>query len=70
MAKKTTQLIPLEQEARSALPTGEAAAQLGRACQTLRLWACHENGPIRPLRVHGRLLWPTADIRKLLRVAP
>ena len=62
------QLTPLEQETRAALPTREAAKHLGRAQQTLRLWACLENGPIRPRRVNGRLAWPVADIRKLLGV--
>jgi len=57
---------PLAHEARSALPTGEAARHLGRAPQTLRLWACREDGPIRPLRIHGRLAWPVAEIKRLL----
>lgn len=69
MATKTIQLIPLEREARTALPTPEAAAQLNRAEQTLRLWSCHEKGPIRPLRVNGRLAWPVADIKRVLGVA-
>lgn len=60
---------PLEREAREALPTREAARHLNRRPQTLRLWACHENGPIRPLRVNGRLAWRTEDIRRLLGVA-
>lgn len=59
-------LIPLERETRTALPTHEAARHLNRAQQTLRLWAMRENGPIRPLRINGRLAWPTADLRRLL----
>ena len=61
-------LIPLDRETRAALPTPEAARHLNRAQQTLRLWAMRENGPIRPIRVHGRLAWPVADLRKLLHV--
>ena len=57
---------PLAGEIRTGLPTPEAAHHLGRKPQTLRAWACLENGPIRPHRVHGRLLWPVADIRRLL----
>ena len=69
MGQKVVQLgVPLEQEARSALPTREAAWHLGRAQQTLRLWACEDNGPIRPIRLHGRLLWPVDEIRRLLGV--
>lgn len=56
----------LNSETRTSLPTPEAAHHLGRKPQTLRAWACLENGPIRPHRVHGRLLWPVADIRRLL----
>lgn len=59
-------LTPLAAEARTALTTGEAAAHLGRRPQTLRLWACEESGPLRPIRVHGRLMWPVAEVRRLL----
>lgn len=60
---------PLERENRAALDTETAAYHLGRESQTLRVWACKENGPLRPLRVNGRLAWPTAEIRRLLGVA-
>jgi hypothetical protein len=56
----------LDAETRPAVPTDQAAAYLGRRPQTLRLWACHECGPLRPVRVHGRLLWRVTDIRRLL----
>jgi len=59
-------LTPLDTEARHAICTAEAARHLGRAAQTLRIWACRDNGPLRPLRIHGRLAWPVADLRKLL----
>jgi hypothetical protein len=48
--------------------TAEAAHYLNRQAQTLRIWACTKTGPIRPIRVHGRLAWPVAEIRKLLGV--
>lgn len=55
---------PLERETR---PTITAAAYyLNRKPQTLRAWACLENGAIRPVRICGRLAWPVAEIRKLL----
>lgn len=66
MASNPVQLTPLHQEKRATLPTSEAALHLNRAQQTLRLWACKENGPIRPLRVFGRLAWRTAEIKRLL----
>lgn len=66
MALKTLQPISLEFESRAALPTVEAAFHLNRAQQTLRLWACLENGPLRPIRISGRLAWKTDDLRRLL----
>ncbi len=70
MAAKTIQLVPLDQETRSALPTAEAAGHLSRAQQTLRLWAMKTgSGPIAPIRVHGRLAWKVSDLKSLLGVA-
>lgn len=60
---------PLDRETRAAVDTETAAYHLSREPQTLRVWACKENGPLRPLRVNGRLAWPTAEIRRLLGVA-
>ena len=48
------------------LPTDQAAAAINRASQTLRKWACLENGPIRPVRINGRLAWRVSDLQKLL----
>lgn len=48
------------------LSTKDAAAALTRQPQTLRIWACYENGPIRPVRIHGRLGWRVQDIQALL----
>lgn len=59
-------LTPLADEKRSALPTPIAARHLGRRPQALRRWACYDCGPLRPLRVGGRLLWRVADLKKLL----
>ena len=69
MAAKTVQLTPLAQETRTALPTPEAAGHLNRAQQTLRICACREDGPIRPIRINGRLAWPVAELRRILGVA-
>ena len=66
MAMQANQLIPLDKEIRSGLPTAEAAFHLGRQSQTLRAWASSESGPLRPLRINGRLSWPVDAIRKLL----
>lgn len=63
---KTCVFPALENENRSAVDTECAAFHLSRKPQTLRIWASRENGPLRPLRVHGRLLWPVAEIRRLV----
>jgi hypothetical protein len=48
------------------ITTEEAAKALNRKPQTLRKWACLENGPIRPIRVNGRLAWFVDEIAALL----
>jgi hypothetical protein len=68
MANKSPQLTPLDREVRANLPTPEAAGHLNRAQQTLRIWAMRENGPLRPIRVNGRLAWPVAELRRILHV--
>lgn len=62
-------LPPLQEVTRPAVTTDEAAYYLSRKPQTLRGWACHEDGPIRPLRINGRLAWPVSELRKLLGAA-
>lgn len=59
---------PLELETRPAVATDACAFYLSRRPQTLRGWACSGAGPLRPIRIHGRLAWKTADIRALLGV--
>lgn len=62
------QFPPLELVNRPTVPTPQAAYYLNRRPQTLRGWACLENGPLRPRRISGRLAWDVADIRRLLGV--
>lgn len=57
---------PLELETRAYITTEVAAFYLNRKPQTLRVWACLENGPIRPIRINGRLAWPVQEIQRLL----
>lgn len=66
MQTAVNQLPPLDSITRACIPTAEAAYYLNRQPQTMRAWACLENGPIRPIRINGRLAWPVAEIRKLL----
>lgn len=48
------------------MTTAEAASYLNRAAQTLRKWACLECGPIRPIRINGRLAWKVSELHALL----
>ncbi len=58
----------LEEVTRPVVETAPAAYYLNRQPQTLRVWACLENGPIRPIRINGRLAWSVLEIKKLLGV--
>jgi len=65
----TSDFPPLEAVTRPAVSTDAAAYYLNRRPQTMRIWACRENGPLRPIRIHGRLAWLVADLRRLLGVS-
>lgn len=65
--KRTAFAFPsLHDEKRTHVGTACAAHWLDRKQQTLRGWACFEDGPIRPVRINGRLAWPVAEIRRLM----
>lgn len=66
MQNATNQFTPLELVTRPTVPTDAAAYYLNRQPQTLRAWACLENGPIRPVRINGRLAWAVVGIKALL----
>ncbi len=51
---------------RVGLPTSEMARVLNRQPQTLRRWATYEDGPIKPVRVNGRLMWLVADAERVI----
>lgn len=57
---------PLTQVTSPTVPTAPAAHYLNRKPQTLRSWACFENGPIRPIRINGRLAWSVQVIKDLV----
>ena len=63
------QFPPLEQINRPTVPTEQAGYYLDRRPQTMRIWAMREDGPLRPLRINGRLAWPVAELRRVLGVA-
>lgn len=45
--------------------TTAAAAQLGRRPKTLHNWSSDGDGPLKPLRINGRLAWPVDELQKL-----
>lgn len=57
---------PLELVTKPSLSTAEASFYLNRKEQTLRVWACMENGALRPIRINGRLGWPTKELKRIL----
>ena len=59
---------PLSTETRTHVNTETMCWHLDRRPQTARIWAMRENGPLRPIRVNGRLAWPVADIKRILGV--
>lgn len=65
-AKQEKSYPPLDSVTSTALPTDATAFYLNRKNQTLRAWASLENGPLRPVRINGRLAWSVSEIRKLL----
>lgn len=69
MPVRNKQYPAIEQITATAVPTPQAAFYLNRSNCTLRTWACKENGPLRPLKISGRLAWPVSEIRRLLGVS-
>lgn len=61
----TAQFSPLELVTKPNLTTAETAHYLNRRPQTLRGWACLENGPLRPRRIGGLLAWNTNEVKAL-----
>ena len=61
--------LPLERVTTPTVKTDAAAHYLNRQPRTLRIWACKENGPIRPIRINGRLAWRVSDIKRVLGMA-
>ena len=57
---------PLETVTSPNVGTAAAAYYLNRKPQTLREHACRDTGPVRPIRIHGRLAWPVAELRRVL----
>ncbi len=61
---------PLETVTKPNLTTAELAFYSNMTAQTWRVKSCYDTAPegLRPLRVCGKLAWPTAGAKKLLGV--
>ena len=68
-SESNQQFPPIESITRPTVDTAAAAFYLNRKKQTLREWACSDRGPIRPIRINGRLAWPVAALREVLGVS-
>lgn len=66
MQENQNQFPPLEHITAPNVPTDQAAFYLNRKPQTLRKWACLEDGPVRPVRINGRLAWKVADLQAVV----
>jgi hypothetical protein len=65
-AFNTANVVPLALEKRTAIGTAEAAYQLGLSPKTLRNWSMTGLGPLKPVRIGGRLVWNVAEIKRVL----
>ena len=65
------QFPPLESVTKPNLTTKELSYYSNMAEQSWRVTACYDTAPegLRPLRVCGRLAWPTAGAKKLLGIS-
>ena len=68
--KFTPPFPPLESVTKPNLTTAEIAYYANQAEQTWRIHACRETFPagLRPIRIGGRLNWPTAGAKILMGV--
>lgn len=66
----TPPFLPLEQVTKPNLTTSELAYYSNMTEQAWRAKACYDSAPegLRPLKVCGKLAWPTAGAKKLLGV--
>ena len=65
----STRFPPLESITRPTVETAAAAYYLNRQPQTLRGYACRDEGPLRPIRINGRLAWRVQDLKRILEVS-
>ncbi len=60
---------PLAKVSKPTLTTREYSYYANIEQQTARVHACYGTGEVQPLRINGRLHWPTDAVKKLLGVS-
>lgn len=65
-SKRNSPATPLPTDRSIIVSTSDAARMLNRKPQTLRKWSCLDNGPIRPVRINGRLAWRIDDLERIV----
>ena len=66
VANTPTKYGSIEHETRTVVDTATAAHLLLRKVGTLHKWSNLGNGPIKPVRINGKLGWRIDEIRRLL----
>jgi len=61
-----TPIDTARRDGKCVLTTREAAQALGMHPQTLRDWSASGSGPIRPVKIGGRLGWPVEEVSQLV----
>jgi predicted DNA-binding transcriptional regulator AlpA len=66
MPQRVTETFqPLEAVTKPLLTTTEFCHYTNLAKQTAWLWSCKDSGKVKPVRIGGKLGWPTKDVKAL-----
>ncbi len=70
-SKSDVAFSPLESVTKPHLTTHEIAHYSNLSTQTWRMKRCHDSVPkgLEPIKICGRLAWPTAAVKRWLEVA-
>jgi predicted DNA-binding transcriptional regulator AlpA len=69
MPKRVEQFPPLEEVTKPILTTNEFCFYTTLAKSPAWFWASSEKGKVRPVRIGGKLGWPTRAVKELCGVA-
>lgn len=66
IASESNGVAGLDRETRTTINTATAAFYFSLKPRTLNKWAVYGTGPLKPIRINGRLAWNVSEIRKIL----